>query len=138
MSSFTDPLIVKKLKNMIWVVEREFYYFVGSEDSKESIRVPNGFITDFASVPRPFWIIFPPDGQYTQAAVLHDYLYYFHLYDRKKSDYIFLEAMKVLEVSWWKRRVMYRAVRMFGGLVWDKRPSRQKELKKIHDKNSKN
>ena len=38
------------------------------------IKVPAGFITDGASVPRALWWLFPPTGRYFQAAVVHDYL----------------------------------------------------------------
>ncbi len=120
MSSFTKPLTVTKISSRRWRVARSFKYYVGYEKSKEVISIPAGFETDFASVPRLFWSIIPPDGRHTQAAVLHDYLYHKHIYSRKKSDKIFLEAMKVLRVSWWRRHVMYRAVRMFGGKAWRK------------------
>lgn len=128
MSSFTRPLTVTKQKNGAWVVETGFIYFVGGEDSDEFIKIPSGFVTDFASVPRIFWSIIPPDGKYSQAAVLHDYLYsrmgevehgdYTQVYTRKECDKIFLEAMKVLGVGWLKRRVMYRAVRIWGFIPW--------------------
>ena len=118
MSSFTDPLVVKKLKGGMWEVAREFEYHVGVEGSDNRIKVPIGFKTDFASTPRLFWMILPPDGQYTQAAVLHDYLY--NLQDRPRAtcDAIFLEAMKILGVPLLRRRIMYRAVRMFGFMPW--------------------
>ena len=118
MSSFTDPLIVKKISARIWEVQRGFTYHVGLEGSKEFVHVPEGFPTDFASIPRPFWIILPPDGQYTQSAVLHDFLYYSRIYKRKKSDLIFIESMKVLNVPFWKRHTIYRAVRLFGWIPW--------------------
>lgn len=118
MSSFTDKLTVTKVSARMWEVERAFTYRLGSKEGEESVTVPKGFKTDFASVPRAFWQVLPPDGTYTQAAVVHDYLYYAQIFTRKKSDYVFLEAMGVLGVSWWKRRVMYTAVRLFGGLCW--------------------
>ena len=134
MSSFTAPLEVRKIiikkydkhfglipfekKIQKWRTLREFTYFLGNELSYESITVPEGFVTDFASVPKGLWNIFPPDGIYSQAAVLHDYLYQKKIYSRKKSDQIFLEAMEVLGVSLWKRRIMYRALRMFGWYAW--------------------
>jgi len=125
MSSFTKPLTVTKLKSGKWKVERGFTYYVGKEDSDESIAVPSAFETDFASVPRIFWNIIPPDGQYSQGAVLHDYLYSCvgcvgdKEYLRKECDKIFLESMTVLGVGF-RRRIMYRAVRMFGGFCWNK------------------
>ena len=121
MSSFTNKLTVTKINKREWRVERRFSYKVGGLSSHVSVKVPRGFITDFASVPRIFWIIFPPDGQYTQAAVVHDCLYHTHQFERKECDRIFCEAMEVLNVPRWKRWVMYKAVRTFGGFVWKKR-----------------
>ena len=121
MSSFTEPLVVKKIDEYKWMTFREFEYHVGSEDSNEVIKVPIGFITDFATVPRLFWIVLPPDGKYTQAAVLHDYLYYIGVYDRKKSDLIFLEAMGVLEVPDWKKYLMYYGVRVWSWISWNRK-----------------
>ena len=83
--------------------------------------VPAGETTDGASVPRPFWPICPPMSNYTNAAVLHDYLYKcartygepLEGYEKKKTcDDLFLAAMEDLGVSRWQRRVMYRAVRL--------------------------
>jgi len=114
MSSFTAPLIVKKIGAHRWETFRDFDYYVGEEGSDDRITVHEGFQTDFASVPRAFWVVFPPDGKYTQAAVLHDYLYRVQERTRKESDDIFLEAMAVLGVNKIKRLIMYRAVRVFG------------------------
>lgn len=120
MSSFTDNLIVSPLPDgKRWVVRRAFRYYVGEENSAQVITVPAGFITDFASIPRLFWRILPKWGKYGNAAVVHDFLYWDQTkFDRKHSDVIFLEAMNVLKVPKRTARMMYRAVRMFGGKSW--------------------
>lgn len=82
------------------------------------IIVPKGFVTDFASVPRFFWRIIPPWGRYSPAAVVHDYLYYIGDFGKRRADLVFLELMKRLGVSYWKRRVMYYAVKWFGFTAW--------------------
>jgi len=120
MSSFTQPLTVTKI-GPCWIVERPFRYYIDEEGSENYVDVPDGFLTDFASVPRIFWSILPPDGKYTQAAVLHDWLYKNKLFSRKQCDIIFAEAMLVLGVPLWKRAVMYRALRMFGGFAWSRK-----------------
>jgi len=120
-SSFTRPLDVRKVGKRLWEVLRSFKYRIGSEDSSVFIRVSKSFVTDFASVPRLFWVILPPDGIYTQAAVLHDFMYSNKSMPRKRCDKIFLEAMEVLDVPKWKRKTMFRAVRMFGGFAWGKK-----------------
>lgn len=120
MSTFTKPLTVTKINTRYWRVERAFDYHVGVEGSGEVISVPRGFLTDFASVPRVFWVIIPPDGSYSQGAVLHDYMYTKHLYKRKECDRIFYEAMGVLKVPQWKRWLMWKCVRLGGWYGWNK------------------
>ena len=125
MSSFTQNLTLTYLpKTNTWVTEREFTYYVGKKGSDDKVMVPKGFHTDLASVPWPASMIIPKSGRGNQAAVLHDYLYYCHDRERKNCDCIFLESMKVLGVSWWKRKTMYRAVRSFGWIPWKKHKKR--------------
>lgn len=81
--------------------------------------VPRGFETDFASVPRGLWNIFPPFGKYTPAAVLHDYLYRFSKLTRKRCDEIFLECMTALGVPYIKRYLMYWGLRVGGWAAWN-------------------
>lgn len=83
-------------------------------------EIPEGFITDFASIPKIFHGIFSPwDIKHGPAAILHDYLYQFRLVPRKEADGIFLEAMRIRGVGWVKRHIFYRAVRTFGQDAYD-------------------
>lgn len=119
MSEFTDTLLVSPMADgRTWVIQKNFRYYVGDLDSEEIIRVPTGFQTDFASVPQPFWFIIPKWGKYGKAAVVHDYCYWEQSYTRKRSDQIFREAMGVLEVSSWRKFLMYWAVRLFARWAW--------------------
>jgi hypothetical protein len=121
-SSFTTPLVVTPLDNgRDWKLVDAFEYHVGSLGSGEVIRVPAGFVTDFASVPRVFWRLIPPWGRYGKATVIHDYCYRCRPCSRRRADRILLEAMRVLSVAWWKRTAIYLAVRAFGWIVWRKR-----------------
>lgn len=81
------------------------------------IVVPRGYQTDFASVPRCLWWIYPPTGPWAPAAVVHDWLYTQGeaAGDRAIADAIFREGMRVLGVSVDERTAMYLAVRVFGG-----------------------
>jgi len=76
--------------------------------------VPEGFNTDFASTPKLLYPIFPPIGIYNKAAMVHDYLYTSAILPRKEADLFFLQAMEVLQVPNWKRKLMFWAVRCFG------------------------
>ena len=78
------------------------------------IRVPVGFPTDLASIPRLLWRVFPPFGRYTRAAVVHDWLCHIRMANSDWAADVFGEAMEVLAVPRWKRRWMVRAVKWFG------------------------
>ena len=121
MSSFTKPLDVRKLPDGKFLLLTTFEYFVGSEDSSESIVVPSGLISDGASIPKFLWtVIGHPMDKYAQAAFLHDWICRERLYSRKRCDQIFLEAMGVLKVSKIKRTIMYWGLRIFGWYMWNK------------------
>jgi hypothetical protein len=85
----------------------------------KEIEVPTGFFTDFASVPSVARVFISGHGKDRWAAVVHDYLYSIG-FDRKTADAIFLEAMAVSNVGFFKRRVMYRAVRTGGWMFYAK------------------
>lgn len=82
--------------------------------------IPQGFVTDMASVPRGFWNLFPPTGPWAKAAVYHDYLYQTGTISRADADHEFAEGMKALGVCWVTRMAMWVALRLFGGIAWDK------------------
>ena len=83
-----------------------------------AITIPAGFVTDLASIPRLFWNILPPFGKYTEAAVVHDWIYRNHAYPRAICDAILLEAMQLCGVGWFQRQLIYRNVRAFGWSAW--------------------
>ena len=66
------PLVVVKLGNQCWRVEKDFTVIIGHQ----TIVVPSGFLTDGASAPRIFWSICAPmSGPFGEAGVVHDFLY---------------------------------------------------------------
>lgn len=114
MSSFTSPADLRMLEGRKWELLAPFEYHVGQYPSDDVIRVPAGFVTDLASVPRALWWMIPPHGRYAKAAIVHDYLYDQAIGTKEYADKVFLEAMEVLGVPAWKRRIMYAAVVAFG------------------------
>lgn len=87
------------------------------------VNVPAGFETDFASVPRVLWNIFPPWGVYGPASVVHDSLYgregAVGAISKEEADKVFLEAMETSGVPFLKRWTLYLAVKEFGQHAWD-------------------
>ena len=125
MSSFTSRLEVTPLDDgRRWRLIRTFEYYTDLIAPVKVFRIPAGFVTDFASSPRLFWPIVSPWGRWGKAAIIHDFLYQRwggkpRILDmRKVADEIFLEAMEVLGVAPWRRKLMYWGVRLFGWLAW--------------------
>jgi len=101
-----------------WKLVKSFSYHVGSRNSRTVIKVPKGFVTDFASVPQFLWWWMPYWGKYGKGAIVHDYLYQHHIYSRAMADAIFKEAMVAGKTPKWKARLMYFGVRIGGWLAW--------------------
>ncbi len=88
-----------------------------------SILVPEGLITDLASVP---WIarwLVGRIGPWLEAAIVHDYLYVAwqdvpgrggRERDRLFADRVMLAGMAAARVGWLRRHAIYGAVRVFG------------------------
>lgn len=122
--NFLDKLELEYINGRTWKVTKAFDYNVDLDNRIQGIiTIPEGFITDFASIPRVLWNILPPVGEYGEAAVVHDYLYVvgghvpewqWMTFTKKDADQIFLQAMKLLTVPWYQRYPMYQAVRWFG------------------------
>jgi len=107
----------------VWVLDEPLHF-----EGQISVTVPAGFVTDFASVPRiPLAYLLTGDTVHA-AAVVHDYLYQTHLCSRAEADEIFYEAMAATDVPAWRRWLMYRAVRMFGGGAYASGPARLRQL----------
>lgn len=131
MQEFRGKIILEKIE------DKEFAYLVldpvSYENKKYLIEVSGGWETDGASVPKVFQNIFSSYAEQTIfAAIIHDALYMSEALPRKECDLIFLELLKLKGVGWFKRRVMYRAVRLGGGFVWKKhKKSKVKKAKKF-------
>lgn len=113
MSTFTTPLVLELLGHYKWRVYEEFEFFV-NDDGSDVIKIPKGYTTDLASVPRCLWAVLPPHGKWAKAAVVHDYLYDHALRTKQEADNIFYQGLMVLGVPSTKARLMYWAVRLFG------------------------
>ena len=116
-----DILIITPLGKKTWQLYEDFSLYSKTVDAV--IKVEKGFISDLASVPKYLWAIFPPFGEYTEAAVIHDGLYRYKIYDRKTSDEIFYELMLDYKVNKVRAWIMFKAVRWFGwiGRKWEKK-----------------
>lgn len=136
--NFKDPgLVVKEFKSILVAspfADGKYWYL--REDlrwvsaSGEEYVVPSGFVTDFASIPRPLWSLLPKWARYGNAAVVHDFNYWVQKHDRKTADRAMVEGMKDLGVGALARNIIYFFLRLFGGFAW-RRNKKKREAGKI-------
>jgi len=105
----------------VWRVYENLIY-CPSDLRLETVYVERDFETDLASVPRFlfFWRIASPMDA-IEPSVIHDKLCREGFKPRAVADYAFLIAMKDYGVSWWRRNLMYLAVRAFGWTCYRRR-----------------
>lgn len=131
-NNFLGDLIARQLADgYTWELYEGFVYRIGQPDGCQFVSIPKGFVTDFASIPRGLWNLFPPAaGKHSKAAVVHDAIYKtgciscdgrtdLRLVTRGEADEIFYEAMEVNGVSWLARWVIYLGVRFGGARAWN-------------------
>jgi hypothetical protein len=97
----------------------------GQRSNIERVRVPIGFVTDFASIPRAFWSLLPPDGTYCYAAVIHDYLYWDQTRSRAQSDEILKLCMEDFRIDAATVATIYGGVRIGGDFAWNSNARRK-------------
>lgn len=117
-SIFKQPIALLFIKANTFELINNFEYHVGCYPSTDIIIVPSGFVTDLASIPRIFWVLFPPTGSYGKAAIIHDFLLEENKRTRKECDKIFLEAMKVDDVNLFTRYIIYFGLRIFDNVAY--------------------
>jgi hypothetical protein len=90
-----------------------------SKRKKIAVAAPQGYVTDFASIPGFAQWMISPFGKHSEAAVVHDWLYTLGTKGdrkgRKLADRTFKRALKIVGVGWFRRNIMYLAVRIGGG-----------------------
>ena len=119
---YSDGVILKSTPNADEpFVLTESFAVTWERDGKEAIKfqVRKGFTTDLASIPRVFRSLIPQVGRHLQPSIAHDWTYEGHTdLTRAEADRLFLEGMEAVGVWWLRRKIMYTAVRTFGGGLW--------------------
>lgn len=116
---YTSRILLEP-KNNNWRLAEDL--LVDINEPRIRLYIPEGFITDLASVPRVIWAVVPPYGLHTRAAVVHDWLYRSKIQiTRAEADNVFLELMQQDKVDPTLAKLMYRAVRMFGSASYKAR-----------------
>jgi|SRR6185503_449755 len=123
MAQFHTPLIVENVSDTdadgrgIWRLRQMFVY--ESDLLGRLVIIEQGFLTDYASVPRaPFayWLL---GDTAHKAAVVHDWLYHHHeVCDERTANRVFLEACAVTRIPAWRRWLLYLGVMLGGRSSW--------------------
>lgn len=93
-------------------IEKPFKYI---DPRALSWDVPAWTVTDGASVPRFFWVMFAPfSGKYRAAAVVHDHFCQTRSRGWRETHEMFYEAMRASDVDEITAKAMYGAVYEFG------------------------
>lgn len=114
MSHFKTRLILEVVDGG-WRLTQPFVYH--SEMLNRDIEVPEGYVTDLASVPRLFRFIVPvANAKNRKAAVVHDYLCTNPeglVKNQKQADKVFREALSVVGVGRFRSAALYYPVRAY-------------------------
>lgn len=124
-----------------YVLVSDYVYEWEHEGRRQRLTVPEGFILDYASVPRLLWPLIGP-FDLGPAAVPHDWIYRHrgrlpagshqthqdglwrdlspdeYTWPRRDADRLFGRMMRESGVAGWKRRAAFLAVRAFGLRAW--------------------
>ena len=137
MNSQQEPMLIFKVpRDKVWILHSAYTFRFNSPAGYFEIIIPKGFEYDLASIPRFLWSMIAPFELSAVAPLFHDYMYknvgqvpimhetdelrFFKGFTRKDADILFNQIMMAEDVVFWKRVLAYKAVRVFGGGVWNK------------------
>lgn len=112
-NGFLSTLVVESIRKNKWKLVNPLIW-----QGNIYVVVPEGFETDFASIPEFAGLFGFDDDDQAAPAVLHDWLYKTQLYPRKQADLEFLLGLKETGCGFVRRRVIYSMVRAFGWAAW--------------------
>lgn len=124
MSAFLTPLNAewitcpenRPLKNrdgrQLYRILTPFVY--QSDVAGRMITVPDGFVTDLASIPRIALVFRELEGIADMPGVVHDFLYSTGPLPRETCDQVLKEACLLIGISAWKVWAIYSGVRVGG------------------------
>lgn len=97
--------------------------------NNKKYMIPEGMKTDLGSIPKVFRIIFNRFGIETNSYILHDFGYRVQPEgtNRKYWDNVLRSQQKKDKVNRFKTYFIYKNLRMFGWIAWNKNKKRLKK-----------
>lgn len=122
----SDPVVQWSNDKVCWIMKESFKVtwikdgLLTGKKVLAEFTVPVDFDHDGPSIPRRLQGIVSKFGNQFQPAIAHDWCYEDGVpgMTRKQADELFLEGMEQLGVPWYRRKVMYLAVRALGKGLW--------------------
>ena len=133
--NFTQEVHVNPIGKNIYKVAHAFSQWLIMRDRVFRIDIEEGYKTDLASIPRALWAVYPPDGLYRAAAIIHDLLFQVCgprgenrgiwiweiledgtetatqiKFTKHECNLVFKQIMADWGVGWWTRGTFYNAV----------------------------
>lgn len=133
----------KLLGKPYWYLNDAVKVSMRSFDYHFEFEIPQGYLTDGATVPRFLWSFVPLWDECTMPVVIHDYLCNERLItinnqpryiDRVTADNLFLAAMEFQGISKMKRFIIYNSVRLHSRMFNHKvpfYPDQKKEMERL-------
>jgi hypothetical protein len=132
---FDSFLETRELPEGIFQLTQDFHVSIKVEGEWHGCVVPKDFTTDFASVPRLPLAYGLFGGKYNRSGTVHDALYsawhqirVFHKNTREDlelsrsfADDVLFQALRAEGAFWITARLMYRGVRLFGGVFYKRK-----------------
>lgn len=111
-TAFLSPVCIKPYKDYRYHVCHDVEMII----DKHKYKIPSGFETDLASIPKLVWpILSPAHSAIIRPAIVHDWFYRKAFdFTRKQTDLIFYHMLVNDGISSPRATIMYAAVRMFG------------------------
>lgn len=120
-SCHRKDIIFTEFDNLVCIKPYYDYTYKTCEDihfkvNQEDFIIPKGFVTDLASIPKPFWIVVSPaHSALMRASIVHDWFYKETCdFNRINTDLIFYHMLINEGLSIWESSIFYYAVRLFG------------------------
>lgn len=125
MSAYTEHLSIEPFQDEVdgkwiwkWCLTADLHWEVGHRGSGLWVTVPDGFVTDLASIPKVArWLFNPNEPSTAKAAAVHDWLTPTKaesgarpLWDCRASAGEFYACLRADRVSMFKRKLYYFAV----------------------------
>ncbi len=116
--TFEGRLAVEQVDARRWRLLEPLAYRA-SEHRYQNFTAPEGYVTDFATTPRFVHWLYGPSGDYSRAAVIHDWLLTDTTLPHRTIDRLFRLMLADLGIPWPRRWVLWTGVR-WGSLTRSK------------------